>query len=485
MMSQTQDCDLFNSNDMKKFLISIFSVLCTCIFNVNGQALSKFVNAKGMESAGIGICVKEVETGKVIADYQSKTDRIPASITKLVTTASALELLSDTFRFETKLVYGGIIKDSILYGDIFIVGLGDPTLESDFYAHDQIFDSMLVAIQKAGIKQIDGKIIGDGSKYSQRGVPGDWLVEDVGTYYGQTPAALSFNDNLFFLTFEVDSTNKIELSAVLPRTGLLHIDNQLRVSSPTWWKVYGDSYSWYKTIRGKIPAEKKTLVKVENPDPALLVADSLSRVLNKAGIKTRGSGTTLWTSLDAPLENCIYTHYSHPLRDIIKTTNHQSVNLFAENTFLQLSFQKNGVGTPEASVKRIAELWDSLKISKTHIHQVDGSGLSMKNAINPAFLTDLLIYMKKTSTHSAAFINSLPTAGVSGTVKSFLSGTSLKGKVLAKSGSMDRVQNFSGYIIWKGKWYAFTIIVNNFDCSRKEVRQHIATFMVNLMKQTK
>lgn len=450
----------------------------------NAQAVKTFVNTPGLEHAGIGISIKEVETGKVVAEYQPKASRIPASVTKLVTTASALEMLSDTFRFETRLTTNGDIVDSTLFGDIFIVGGGDPTLESDFYAHTGLFKTLTDTIKSLGIKKIEGRIIGDGSLYVQSGVPGEWLVEDVDTYYGQTPSALSFNDNLLFLTYTVDSTNTPQLEAVMPRNRLLEVEDKLKVGTNNnmWWRVHGDSHQWHKLIRGRIPANKKTLVKMENPDPGLMIADSLAFLLEKDSIGHCGIGSSMWTADTANNDTCLYVHRSLPLSQIIKTTNHQSVNLFAENIFLYLGTQKTIPSSHESAVKVVEHYWDSLKISNNKIHQVDGSGLSMKNAICPEFLTDMLIYMKKGSKYSNTFVKSLPTCGVNGTVEGFLAGTALKGKVLAKSGSMERVQNYSGYIIWKKKWYAFTIMVNNFDCTRADLRKHIGTMMLSVMK---
>ena len=448
------------------------------------QVVRQFVNSNGLSAAGIGIMVKEVETGKVVAQYQPETNRIPASTTKLLTTATALEVLGDSMRFETRITYSGYIKDSVLHGNLYVVGGGDPSLESDFFVHNGIFAKMVSAIHRAGIRQIDGKIIGDASLYTVRNVPTQWLIEDVGSYYGQTPSALAFNDNLFFLTFApTDSIRPPHLEAILPHTRLLRIDNQLTLGNPMWWHVYGDSHSWYKIIRGEVPATRKTLIRVENPEPALLVADSLSRELYRHGIHNRGAGSTQWTKVRAPKSPCIYVHYSLPLRDIIAVTNHKSVNLFAENIFLYLALRINATGDYEHAINSVTRFWNGKGLNCSHIHQVDGSGLSMKNALNPDFMTNLLVYMKRDSKYADAFTASLATAGVNGTVKTFLTGTPLQGKMLAKSGSMDRVQNFCGYIIYKQKWYAFTIMVNNFDCSRKDLRKAMSTFFNNLMKQ--
>lgn len=463
--------------------VRVFSQTGTGTSLIGAAAVDKFVATDGLQAAGLGYLVKEVESGNIIAEYQSGYNRIPASVTKLVTTATAMEILGDTFRFETKINYSGTIKDSVLYGNLYIVGGGDPSFESDYFMHTPIFDNMAAAVEQAGIKKIEGDVVGDASLFQRRGANGDWLLEDVGSYYGQTPSALCFHDNLFMVTCSgVDSTGLGQVETILPRTNLLNIDNRLISGTPLWWHIYGDSYDWKKIVRGRIPAGKKTLIKMEIPDPALLVADSLRNVLDRNGICSNKSRSTIWTSERAPNENTIFSHFSQPLKEICKQTNYHSVNLFAENLYLYLGLQNEQISSYDAARVVINKYWNTHGVPMTRTHQVDGSGLSMKNAISPKFLTDLLIYMKKKSKQSNAFTSSLPTAGKNGTVKSFLNGTILSGKTYAKSGSMDRVQNFSGYVLWNGKWYAFTIMVNNFECTRKQVRAAITNLLVDTFK---
>lgn len=450
---------------------------------VGTDAVKKFVSTDGLQAAGIGVLIKEVETGNVIAEYQSSSNRIPASVTKLLTTATAMEIMSDTFRFVTKLNYSGTIKDSVLYGNLYIVGGGDPTFESDYFPHNPVFEHMVAAVEAAGIKKIEGDVVGDASLFQRSGANGNWLMEDIGSYYGQTPTAFCFRDNLLMVTCKGnDSTGTAEIESILPRTNLLEIDNRINTGNDTWWHIYGDVYAWNKIVRGRIPAKKKTLIKIENPDPALLAADSLRNMLDRNGICSNKSRSTIWTSERAPKDNTIYKFYSQPLSEVEKQTNYHSVNLFAENLYLYLGLQNAEISNYDLVPPVVTRYWNSHGVPMNHVHQVDGSGLSMKNAINPEFLTNMLIYMRKKSPYANAFTATLPTAGKQGTVKSFLSGTLLSGKTFVKSGSMERVQNFSGYVVWNGKWYAFTIMVNNFDCTRKQVRTAIQNLMVETFK---
>ena len=232
---------------MKNWKAAFMALLLYCLYAANTHAqetsapligtaaVNKFVATDGLQAAGLGYLVKEVESGNVIAEYQSGYNRIPASVTKLLTTATALEILSDTFSFVTKLNYSGFIKDSVLYGDLYIVGGGDPTFESDFFTHNPVFEQMAAAVETAGIKKIEGDIVGDASLFQRSGANGDWLLEDVGSYYGQTPSAICFHDNLFMVTCSgSDSAATATFETILPRTNLLTIDNRLQSGTPVW-----------------------------------------------------------------------------------------------------------------------------------------------------------------------------------------------------------------------------------------------------------
>ena len=107
----------------------------------------------------------------------------------------------------------------------------------------------------------------------------------------------------------------------------------------------------------------------------------------------------------------------------------------------------------------------------------------MKNAINSAFLVEILGYMHNKSKYGKVFYESLPVAGVSGTVKYLMGGTPLAGKVHAKSGSMERVQNYCGYIQEGNRWYAFSVMVNNFAGPRSTVKLEISRLLNGVMAE--
>lgn len=461
-----------------KGIILSFTIINSAM--AQNSAITEFVNSDNLTQASVGFLVKDITNGKVVAHYQENTDRNPASVTKIITTASAMEMLTDTFRFKTNIEYCGTISDSILHGDLYIRGGGDPTLGS---AHAPVtcdfFSEALIALQQKGIKQITGHIVGDATVFREDGAPFHWLVEDIGSSYSPTPSGLNIQDNLLGIVISSDSTG-ISCTNCTPFTSLMQPKIEMtQAPKEKSWRMTKTDFSWNPTLRGNLPMDSKQYIKTEMPEPALFLADSMRNMLLAAGIEVALEATTTkWYKRDS-IRDTLFIHKSNTLKEIERVTNYKSNNLYAECIFLTLSKQQDTidpcVGWRSANV--ISKYWTSKGLEANRIFQVDGSGLSMKNAISPKFMVDVLTYMHTSSKYQKQFLYTLPTAGRNGTVASFMKGTALDGKAFVKSGSMERVQNYAGYINANGKWYAFCIMVSNFTGVRKPLVKQIATLI--------
>ena len=199
---------------MKKIFIILYFTMCFAI-GFSQTALQTFVSSDNLSSAGIGLLIRDIESGIDILEYNSKTNYNPASLTKLLTTATALETLTDTFKFTTNVKSDGFIStDSVLNGNIYIIGGGDPSLESTYMSPNNFYTNASNAIKKLGIKHIKGKVIGDASLFLEIGSPFQWLVDDVGSYYSPSPSALSAHDTTISLTFQSDLSSVDRKSVV-------------------------------------------------------------------------------------------------------------------------------------------------------------------------------------------------------------------------------------------------------------------------------
>jgi D-alanyl-D-alanine carboxypeptidase/D-alanyl-D-alanine-endopeptidase (penicillin-binding protein 4) len=467
---------------MRYSLFVFLTIFSPCLlFSQTQTPLQKFLSAGNLSSAAVGVLICEVQGGEKLVEHNAGVSLNPASLTKLLTTATAVELLTDTFRFQTRIEYEGIItEDSVLNGNIYIVGGGDPTLESLYSASPgNFYVKSAEAIRNLGIRRVNGRVTGDATLFQEYGSPFQWLVEDIGSYYAPAPSALSAHDNIFSLTLQSDISS-VKLAEVKPSTRLLLPEMEFKVGGKEIaWRVSKADFSWQPVFRGTIPVNRQLKIRTEMPEPALFVADSLANLLRIIGIPVDSTSVTarMYGGASGRARVRLYTCYSDPLKSIIKSTNYRSINLYAENIFNYLALQKDTVATTQAAAEVISAYWKEKGLPARRIFQSDGSGLSMKNAISADFFVQLLIYMKKRAKYQHSFFSSLPVAGVNGTVASFLSGTALSGKAYVKSGSMERVQNYGGYIFHKNKWYAFCVMVGNFEGDRSTVQKQIGTLL--------
>lgn len=142
----------------------------------------------------------------------------------------------------------------------------------------------------------------------------------------------------------------------------------------------------------------------------------------------------------------------------------KSVNLFAEQLLTWVGYGTNGNGSIDNSIARMMNYWED-KINTRGLYIKDGSGLSRTNAISAEHFCQLLRFMTKSSQYKS-FYGTLPIAGVSGTLSSVCKNQAGENRIHAKSGTMNRVKSYAGYVETKsGKTIAFALIINNFNCS--------------------
>src|SRR5450759_2824912 len=188
----------------KLFVIS-FVFISICSFSQK-SSIDTFLSDSSLIHASVSICIADPDNGEIIADYNSGKSLIPASVMKLITSAAALDLLGPDYTFKTTIGYTGSLnkRSGKLTGNIVIQGGGDPALGSkNFSDHYQDFlSSWVTEIKKLGVRKIDGRVVTDDSYYDFLPVPGKWLWEDAGNYYGAGADGLSVFDNTYEIHFK-------------------------------------------------------------------------------------------------------------------------------------------------------------------------------------------------------------------------------------------------------------------------------------------
>ena len=430
-----------------------------------------FLNKQSLAHAVIGFKAIDLDTKKIVVSFNENMSLIPASNMKVVTTATALEVLGSRFCFETPLFYDGFIQEATLNGNLYVRGAGDPTLGSEFSPGDkeEFLKKWLADMNRAGIQKISGNIVVLDQAFGYGGVSPKWLWEDMGNAYAAGIYGISVFDNMYRVYLKssyVDAPATVLYTE--PAISDLQLTNEIIASSELTDEAYvfGIPFNYDMRLYGTIPANRSSFpVKGAIPDPGLFLAQYFRDFLYKNGITTQGEATTYRLHPVKPdNEKLVSTIQSPDLASIVKTTNVQSNNLYAEHLYKKLTVL-DSIDIPE--------YWREKGLDPDALFMFDGSGISPQNAVSAGFLIDLLVYMDTQSENSGAFYQSLPVAGRDGTVASFLRNTSLDRRARLKSGSITNVQSYSGYIESKGKRYAVSLIINNFTGKRSELRTEI------------
>lgn len=467
----------------------IFGVLLLVMLDSNGQKTKDFLSDPVLKFSTTGISVVDLRTGEMLMSQNPRLLITPASTLKLLTTATAIEILGPDYRFKTEFGYSGSVQpdSGILEGNLIVRGGGDPTLGSHYFKDravpEPFLDSWVKDIKKAGITSVKGDLLMDVSCYERYTTPGSWAWEDIGNYYGSAPSALTYSDNMVRLYFDTPEQpgEPAILKGCVPEVENVTWLNEVKSSliNRDLAYVYGSPWSEKKVIIGSLPAGRKDFaVKASMPEPALCLGVALKEKLEEAGI--RFSGIVRLSS--EPLTfRAIAEVLSPGLTDIIRIVNHESVNLFAEHLLLEIARNTSGAGSLKKGIEAIQHFWREHGVRDTFFLE-DGSGLSRFNAISASHLTHVLHYMHQSSS-GGLFRLSLPSAG-KGTLSSFSIHDFPGNSLLCKSGSMERVQGYAGYLVCdSGREVAFAVLCNNFPLTQAEMVRKMQKLILGIKQE--
>ncbi len=474
------------------FLVLFFIFLNAGLIAQTGfeKQLQHFLTHPDYKNASVGILVSEVETGNTVFELNADKLLIPASVMKVVTSATALEILGPDYRFRTRLGYSGKIEKGTLKGDLIIIGGGDPALGSEYfkdhYFAPHFLETWAKQIKAAGIKRIQGNLVLDGSIYDSEKIPRTWIWEDMGNYYGAGASAFTVYDNQFRISFRSPEVTGMptEIISVYPKIVGLNFKNEVLSSDDPrdMAYVFGSPFDNNRVIRGTIPKNRRAFsIKASNPFPERLLADDFLKHLANEGIFLKGQ--IGFKKVLPDTFNQVHITESPKLAEIVKVLNYESVNLFAEHLVKQISAETTAIGSRETGLNIISDFWKNKGLDIQQLFMEDGSGLSHFNAVSPVFLTSVLRHMAKTSKNSASFSESLPPAG-QGTLHHFSVLNFPDRTLYAKSGSMTRVRCYTGFIqIESGSILTFSFMINHFSGSHLKLISELEKLFLEIYSE--
>ena len=353
----------------------------------------------------------------------------------------------------------------------------------------EVLDLLAQQVEQAGVRMVEGSVVGDDSYYLSEPYGTAWAWDDLQWGYGAPISALSFADNSVELTLTADPAKPpATLEQWTPNIEYYTLENSMTMAQPGETAHPGlERRPGSMLVRawGTAPAQGlHAPLAVE--DPAEFTAAALKNALLHRGVTVNGSAASAHrysestgdfnieraetvklapralVTMVAPLDGrkVLATHVSVPVAQDITVTNKVSQNLHAELLLRLLgkAFAKDGSLAQGTRVVR--QFLVDAGVSDADFFFYDGSGMSMDDRVAPRAYTKLLAYASRQA-WGLAWRDTFPVAGVDGSLAGRFRNSPLKGKLWAKTGTLNETNALSGYLqTASGKTLAFSILVN-------------------------
>ena len=435
------------------------------------QKLENVFSDPAFYNAHWGVAIQSLKTGEYIYLRNANKGFMPASNMKLFTTAAALIKLGPDFKLRTEVYATGEIDDQgVLNGDLVVRGMGDPALSGRYYDGNMtfVFQTWADSLRNAGIRKISGRIIGDDTFFDDELLGEAWSWDYQSDYYAAQISALTFNDNCVDIIFTPgDSVGDSTSFRLQPPTDYMTLENRVTTAG----KIQGTNIRLDRQRGGNHVVCTGTLNKNENQhtewvtveNPTRYTVAVLQSVLEKNGITT-GEVYDIdeLPEFEYDKSQRVALHYAPPMHEIIKTVNKVSQNLFAELLLRVIGKEYAGKGNADSGEQVAKELFSGMGIHPDQVFMADGSGLTRVDMVSPMSVITLLRSMRQ-HTFGNYYYDSLPIAGVDGTISKRMQGTAAENNVRAKTGYINRVRALSGYVTTRDEEeLVFSMIVNNY-----------------------
>lgn len=361
-----------------------------------------------------GVLIVNPRTGDTLYSRNAGKLFMPASNMKIITSAAALTLLGPDYRYRTTFLTDGEVRDSLLDGNLLVIGRGDPTVSDRMRGTaTTVMDALADSLRAHRIRQISGSLARVGNAFPDSIYGYGWEWDDLGEYYGAGVDELIFNEGM----------------------------------APT-------------KLRPPPDTARDSLYSGPAKSPAKAYLEALHDALVRKSI--RMDGTVRDSVLSTPFKmDTLFVLVSPPLRDILPALMKPSQNQIAEILLRTIGLERGGLGTADSARKIVGKQLLAWGVQPDGFVIRDGSGLSDQDLLTPETIVRVLDRIQR-DTAFAAYYNSMPIAGVDGTIDTRMKGTPAEGNVHAKTGTLSKARSLSGYVTTAdGERLIFSILANN------------------------
>lgn len=448
---------------MKRFFLSVLCILSMIRIDAQPlvQRLDSLLEDPLLKTSEVGISVFDLTTGKSLFRYQDEKLYRPASIEKIVTSVTALAQLGIDYTMDTRLQYTGKIENDTLKGNLYLVGGFDPELM------DEDLDSLVDRVVQSGIRYITDTLAADVSMTDSLYWGKGWSWDDAPDSFQPYLSPLMLNRGCVDVT--VIPTQKDSLAEVLciPASDYYQVDNATRSHSPSSGKLK-ITRNWLN--HGNLIQLSGNVSRSTTRSLSVYTSKDFFFHTFVSRLKEKGVGARTTAFADCP-ENDSLTMVTplftlqRPIGKVLEQMMKESDNLCAESMFYHLAMNhvshqrvKDEDGTD--AINHFIE--DSLGLNPELYNIVDGSGVSLYNYLSPQLLLEYLKYAYRRAEIFQPFYESMPIAGIDGTLEHRMKKSKAYRKVHAKTGTVKGVSSLAGYAkASNGHLLAFVIINQN------------------------
>lgn len=424
--------------------------------------INQIIEKSDYANARWGVFVLSLKDGRVACARDGRQLFNPASVQKVLTSIVALDKLGADYRFKTSVFAPAQIDaDGTLNGDLIVYGTGAP----DF--NGEAMDDLIKQLQAKGLKRVTGQIVGDDSYFKGMPIGEGWTWNELQWHYGAEASALSFKENQAGVYMNTDGK-------AAASTDLMEIRGEVKKTESGQTPAFGVQRGLESNEVFVWGNGNKAYGKLSVHNPALFTARNFKKSLENKGITVGGDIKSVGWKTENRAEvtnmNELAAVESKPLGELIQRFNKNSVNLYGE-LILRAIGKRFGTEAPDESREiqetrgddaagaAVIKKWlRERKVAVEDIQIADGSGLSRLDFVSPEAFARALAYAAQ-SNYGQVFANSLPIAGVDGTLGRRL--YNVKGRILAKTGTITYVNSLAGFAQADDETFAFSIIANN------------------------
>jgi D-alanyl-D-alanine carboxypeptidase/D-alanyl-D-alanine-endopeptidase (penicillin-binding protein 4) len=369
-----------------------------------------------------GVLIVNPRTADTLYSRNAGKLFMPASNMKIITSAAALTLLGADYSYRTTFATDGEVRDSLLDGNLLVIGRGDPTISDNMRGlATLVMDTLADSVRAHGIRQVTGYLARVGNAFPDSTHGYGWEWDDLGEYYGAGVDELIFNEGM----------------------------------APTSLRPPPD------TVRDSLYSGP-----AKDPGTGYLNAFNDALVRKRINVESGVMDSILPTPIRM---DTLFVYVSPPMRSIIPALMKPSQNQIAEILLKTIGLERGGMGTADSATTIVAQQLLAWGVQPDGFAIYDGSGLSRHDLLSPETLVRVLDRMQQ-DTAFAVFYNAMPVAGIDGTLKDRMKGTSAEGNVHAKTGSIGAARSLSGYVTTAdGERLIFSILANNWTTPSKAV----------------